>query len=54
MPFALRHQKALESISTDWKPLEPIRNHLKSSDKLHFLLMVGKQKKKAAESAFSY
>jgi hypothetical protein len=54
MPFALRHQKALESIRTDWKSLEHIRNHWKSSDKLRFLLMVGRQKKKAAESAFSH
>jgi hypothetical protein len=52
MPCALRHQKALESIRTDWKSLEPIRNHWKSSDKLHFLLMVGKQKKKPLNQHF--
>jgi hypothetical protein len=28
MPFALRHQKALESISTDWNPSETIGSHL--------------------------
>jgi hypothetical protein len=54
MPCALRHQKALESIRTDWKSLEPIRNHWKSSDKLRFPPVAGKQKKKAAESAFSH
>jgi hypothetical protein len=30
MPCALCHQKALESIRTDWKSLEPIRKHWKA------------------------
>ena len=54
MPHTPGVRDKVGDLAADLADLEPIRNHWKSSDKLCFLIIGVRQKKKAAESAFSY